>query len=206
MGTHFLPVGTHFTTLPGPHHLWTSSVLLIYIQFSLFSTRNTELRQNGSTGLVLADTILVTSGSVPMTRARPPSFLPNAAVILQVHGRAHLHQSGSLRDLAEQDPPADHAGHTAWERKTLSLATKMWGLFVTAEQSNLSCRYITDLKNEKNLQSTLPICFLNQIIQKSRICFKIQMQQGLNNTLKCRGCQHDRQVQTTPREEGMKTE
>lgn len=133
VGTHFLPVGTHFTTLPGPHHLWTSSVLLTYIQFSLFSTRNTELQLNGSTGLVLADTTLVISGSVPMTRARPSSFLPNAAVILQVHGRAHLHQSGSLRDLDEQDPPADHAGHTAWERKTLSLATKMWGLFVTAE-------------------------------------------------------------------------
>lgn len=133
VGTHFLPVGSHFTTLPGPHHLWTSSVLLTYIQFSLFSTRNTELQLNGSTGLVLADTTLVTSGSVPMTRARPSSFLPNAAVILQVHGRAHLHQSGSLRDLDEQDPPADHAGHTAWERKTLSLATKMWGLLVTAE-------------------------------------------------------------------------
>lgn len=133
VGTHFLAVGTHFTTLPGPHHLWTSSVLLTYIQFSLFSTRNTELQLNGSTGLVLADTTLVTSGSVLITGARPSSFLPNAAVILQVHGRAHLHQSGSLSDLNEQDPPADHAGHTAWERKTLSLASKMRGLFVTEE-------------------------------------------------------------------------
>lgn len=133
VGTHFLAVGTHFTTLPGPHHLWTSSVLLTYIQFSLFSTRNTELQLNGSTGLVLADTTLVTSGSVLITGARPSSFLPNAAVILQVHGRAHLHQSGSLSDLNEQDPPADHTGHTAWERKTLSLASKMRGLFVTEE-------------------------------------------------------------------------
>lgn len=108
-------------------------MLLPDIQFSLFSTRNIELWLNGITRLVLAEAILVTSGSGHIARARSSRFLLNAAGISRAHGRTRLHPSGSLSDYDEQGPPAHHAGHTAWERKTLSSATEMWRLFVTVE-------------------------------------------------------------------------